>query len=185
MDPSKSRCDEGNFHKKDQSHWCVFQYMKYIFWHNAKMSRGTYFFPLKYQNRNNFLTEKDILNAIEIFSNICFHSDMTLTLHVTVIQWGYSDLKVNIVLARKWNLFDVNPGFSCQVIEFVLQFPMIYTIREQNHRPPASGDGLSITTRHHGHGVWIWSKYLGILNPILKRTSLMASMVCVHGFGMI
>jgi hypothetical protein len=86
---------------------------KYMFWHNAKMSWGTYIFFLKFQNRNHFQTEKYILNAIEICSNIFFHSDMTLTLHV----------------ARKWNLFDVNPGFLCQVIEFVLQFPMTYIIR--------------------------------------------------------
>jgi hypothetical protein len=98
---------------------------KYIFWHNAKMSSGTYVFFLKFQNRNDFLTEKDILSAIEICWNILFHSDMTLTL----ILWNYTDLKVIIVLARKWNLFDVNPGFSCPVVEFVLQFPMRYNIR--------------------------------------------------------
>jgi hypothetical protein len=49
------------------------------------MSRGTYFFLQKFKNRNHFLTENDILNAIEISSNIVFHSEMTLTLHVTVI----------------------------------------------------------------------------------------------------
>jgi NADH:ubiquinone oxidoreductase subunit B-like Fe-S oxidoreductase len=57
------------------------------------------------------------------------HSNMTLTLHVTVILWNNTDLKVIIALARKWNIFDVNPGFSCQAVEFVLQFPMIYCIR--------------------------------------------------------
>jgi hypothetical protein len=36
------------------------------------------FFILKFQNRNHFLTEKYILNAIEIFSNIYFHSDVDL-----------------------------------------------------------------------------------------------------------
>jgi hypothetical protein len=87
------------------------------------------FFSQTFQNGNNFLTEKYIFNAIEICSNICFHSDMTLTLHWTWILWNFTDLKVIIVLARKWNLFDVNPGFSCQVIEFVLQFPMIYSMR--------------------------------------------------------
>jgi hypothetical protein len=51
-----------------------------------------------------------------ICSNIFLHSDMTSTLHVTVILWNYTDFKVIIVLARKWNLFDVNPGFSSRVI---------------------------------------------------------------------
>jgi hypothetical protein len=43
---------------------------KYIFLHSAKMSPGTDFFFLKFQNRNHFLTEKDILNAIPVHKSL-------------------------------------------------------------------------------------------------------------------
>jgi hypothetical protein len=87
MDPSKSRWDEGNFIKMDQSHWWVFQYWQSTFSDIAqKLAEGPIFYFLKFQNRNNFLTEKDILNAIEICSNIFFHSDMTLTLHCEITR---------------------------------------------------------------------------------------------------
>jgi hypothetical protein len=74
MDLSKSRCDEANFPKMDQSDWWVFQYKVHCTFSDItqKWAEWPMFFSQSFQNRNNFLTEKYIFNAIEIFSNIFF-----------------------------------------------------------------------------------------------------------------